>query len=102
MVYIMTTQGERIKKIRQALKLSQEEFGRNLGVSKQYVSNLEANRNFLNNEKLVSLLVDYNVNINYILAGIGNEFIAPQYEDVKDEILEEVDKLLVKYGVKSK
>lgn len=96
----MTTQGARIRNIRQELKLSQEEFGRKIGVSKQYVSNLEADRNVLNNEKLVLLLVDLKVNVNYILAGVGNKFLSPQFEDAKEEILKEVDQILVKYGVK--
>lgn len=71
----MTTQGKRLKKIRLALGLSGEDFGKKIGVSKQYISNLEADRNILNNEKLVSLLVDFNVNLNYLIAGKGEMFI---------------------------
>ena len=71
----MTTQGKRLKKIRLALGLSGEDFGKKIGVSKQYISNLEADRNILNNEKLVSLLVDFNVNLNYLIAGKGEIFI---------------------------
>lgn len=95
----MSTQGDRLKKIRQALNLSQEELGKSISVSKQYISNLEASRNLLNNEKLVSLLVDYNVNINYLLAGIGNMFNPPKYEDVKDDILAEVERMLKNRGL---
>ena len=95
----MTTQGERIKEIRTALKLSQQEFGKIINVSKQYVSNLESNRNILNNEKLVSLLVDLNVNINYILAGIGQPFNPSKFEDVRSEILSEVEKMLKEKGI---
>lgn len=97
----MTTQGQRIKKIRQALGLSQEQFGVIFDIKKQFVSSLEKDKTFLNNDKLVKLLVDFNVNINYLLAGKGNMFNAPQYEDVKGEILKEVDEILVKYGVKN-
>lgn len=71
----MPTQGARIKKIRTALSLSQEAFGGLLGVSKQYISNLEANRNVLNNEKLVMLSVDYDVNLNYLFNGFGEIFL---------------------------
>ena len=95
----MTTQGKRLKKIRLALNLSGEEFGKRIGVSKQYVSNLEADRNVLNNEKLVSLLVDFNVNLNYLIAGQGEMFNAPKFEDVRGEILNEVDKLLKARGL---
>lgn len=71
----MSTQGQRLKKIRQSLGLSQEEFGKKIGVSKQYVSNLEADRNILNNEKLVSLLVDFCVSSDFILSGKGLMFL---------------------------
>ena len=95
----MTTQGSRLKEIRLSLKLSQEEFGRKINVSKQYVSNLEANRNVLNNEKLVSLLLDFNVNLNFLIGGIGQPFNPPQYEDVKDEILKQVETMLKNRGL---
>jgi len=46
-----------------------------LGISKQFYSNIETDRTLLNNEKLVLLLQYYNVNINYLLLGMGNMFI---------------------------
>jgi len=95
----MSTQGIRLKKIRQELNLSQEQFGIKIGVSKQYVSNLEADRNVLNNEKLVSLLVDFNVNLNYLIGGVGQPFIAPQFEQVQPELAVEVRKILREEGL---
>ena len=71
----METQGERIKNIRLELRLSQDKFGEGLGITKQYVSNIEKGNALLANEKLKSLLVNYNVNINYILAGKGDAFL---------------------------
>ena len=77
----MSTQGSRLTKIRQTLGLSQEEFGAIFDIKKQFVSNIEKDRVVLNNEKLVKLLVDYNVNINYLLAGIGEMFIGQDKTD---------------------
>ena len=54
--------------------MSQELFGEKLDVSKQYISNLESDRNLLNNEKLVLLLVDFNVNLNWLIGGKGEMF----------------------------
>jgi transcriptional regulator with XRE-family HTH domain len=93
------TQGQRLKKIRKMLELSQDTLGAKLNVSKQYISNLEADRNLLNNEKLVSLLIDFNVNLNYLLGGIGEPFNPAQFEDVKDEILKEVEEMLKRRGI---
>ena len=96
----METQGQRIKKIRQELKLSQDDFGKIFGISKQFVYLLEQDKTFLNNDKLVKLLLDYNVNMNYLLAGIGNMFIADEDKDNFKEVLDEVNQILIKYGIK--
>ena len=77
----MTTQGQRLKKIRQALNLTQEQMGESLGISKQFYSNIETNRTLLNNEKLVLLLKDYDVNLNYLLAGLLPMFNSNKNED---------------------
>ncbi len=69
------TQGQRLKEVRLALGLSQEDFGVILNIPKQMVSALENNKLKLNNDKLVKLLSDYNVNINYILCAKGKAFL---------------------------
>lgn len=95
----METQGQRIKKIRQELNLSQEEFGKIFDIGKQFISLLEKDKTQLNNDKLVKLLFDYNVNINYLLGGIGSMFNPPKFEDVKEEILTEVNRMLKERGL---
>lgn len=95
----METQGQRIKKIRQALDLSQEEFGKIFDISKQYISLLEKDQTQLNNDKLVKLLFDYNVNLNYVIGGVGSMFIPQKFEDVKTEILSEVNRMLQERGL---
>lgn len=71
----MTTIGKRIKKIRQELNLSQSEFGKPFNCSKAYISSIERDLVPINADKLTSLLLIYNININYILADIGDMFI---------------------------
>lgn len=68
------TQGERLREIRTALNLSQEEFGKVFNTSKQYISKLENNLVLLNNEKMVILATLYNINVNYLLTGKGSIF----------------------------
>ena len=80
----METQGERIKKIRLQLNLQQDKFGEGIGVTKQCISNIERDIGFLSSDKLTNLLLNYNVNINYLLAGIGEMFLNPyQLDEVK-------------------
>ena len=70
----MTTQGKRLKNIRQALNLTQTQLGEKLGISKQFYSNIETDRTLLNNDKLVLLFKYFNVNLNYLLCGAGSMF----------------------------
>lgn len=92
----METQGMRIKKIRQALGLSQDKFGEIFDIKKQFVSLLEKDKTSLNNDKLVKLLFDYNVNINYLLGGIGEMFNAPKYEQIEGSLTQVVEDILRK------
>ncbi len=94
----MTTQGKRLKNIRVSLNLTQEQFGAKLGISKQFYSNIETDRTMLNNEKLVLLFNDYNVNLNYLIGGIGKMFnLENNLPD--DELTLKVRKILKKEGI---
>ncbi len=99
----METQGQRIKKIRQALNLSQEDFGKIIDTMKQNVSRLENDKMVLNNDKLIKLAVEYKVSPNYILLGIGEMFLyknaASEYENIKKDILSEVKIMLVNHNL---
>ena len=70
----MSTQGKRLKEIRQHLKLTQGELGEHLNMSKQYFSKAETDKIVLNNKQLSVLCSEYQVNINYLLTGNGNMF----------------------------
>ena len=74
----MTTQGKRLQKIRKSLNITQEALGEILEVSKQVISNIEADRVLLNNDKLVSLGKNFNVNTDYLLLGRGGMFFDTQ------------------------
>ena len=93
----MSTQGKRLKNIRNALELTQEQLGAALGISKQFYSNIETDRTLLNNEKLVLLLKDYNVNMNYLLGGILPMF--NDKSDSLDDFEQKVKKVLIKEGL---
>ena len=47
------------------------------------------------------LLIDYNININYLLSGIGETFIHRKDADLnlKSSIMQEVEKFLEKRGI---
>ena len=98
----MKTQGERLKALRKELRLTQDGLGDFFDVSKQVVSNIEADRILLNNEKLVSLCENFNVNISWLLCGIGEMFnSAPENisSNFKDEIKKTVEEYLKARGI---
>ncbi len=71
----MQTFGEKLKEIRIYLRLSQQDFGIKIGLSKQGVSKVENNQSFMSKEVLNRLIVDLNVNLNWLIADIGEMFI---------------------------
>ena len=86
MEYILVTQGERLKQLRNSLNLTQTELGSKLNMSKQYFSKAETDTIVLNNKQLVALCVDYNVNISWLLCGKGTMFNVPKEETKEEEM----------------
>ena len=95
----MTSQGNRLKKSRNSLKLSQEEFGKQIGLTRAAIAAVEADNNKFSQDVLCKLIITFDVNINYLLVGKGNMFNAPEFEQVKDELALEVRKILREEGL---
>jgi transcriptional regulator with XRE-family HTH domain len=95
----MKTTGARLKAIRLSLGLSQEDIAELLETSKSYISLVETDKSKLSVENLIKLLLNYGINLNYLLAGIGQPILASQYEDVRTEILAEVERMLKEKGL---
>lgn len=95
----MSSPGSRFKEIRLAIGLSQEEFGEKIKLSKSGVSAVENDKTFVSFEILRTLFIDCNVNLNYLVAGAGSLFNPPKYEDVKEDILKEVEQMLKDRGL---
>lgn len=66
---------ERIKKIRKSLNLSQEEFGKRLGVSRGVVVNIELNRAEIKPLFIEHLCSVFNVNEEWLFSGYGEMFV---------------------------
>lgn len=79
------TQGERIKESRKALKLTLEEFGSKVGVTKQTISRIENGVNNLTDQMAVSICRTYNVNYDWLMNGEGEMFT-----DIPQTVLDEL------------
>ena len=92
----MDTIGTRIKLVREAVGISQSQMGKLLGCGKSFISAIENDKSKLTIEQLVNLIVNYNVNSNYILVGQGEMFNPPKFEDVQNEFVQKVELVLKK------
>ena len=93
--------GLRIKKVRQLLNKSQQELADELNITKQAISNIETGKSCAGLNLLSKLLIDYGVNLNYIIGGIGNIFLQDENtaNSLKQSILNEVEKMLTERGI---
>lgn len=88
---------ERIKQIRKYNKLSQENFGKNLGVSRDVISNIEQGRVEPKDLIIEHICNIYSINKDWLLYGTGQmlketvsnmiETLAKEYNLSADEIL---------------
>lgn len=81
------TQGERVREIRNALKLSLEVFGEKLGVTRAAMSNIERGQRSLTEQMTRAICREYNVNYDYLVNGEGEMF-----DTLPQTILEELCK----------
>ena len=63
--------GERVKELRKDKKLSQGKFGANLGLSRSHICNIEKGTRSLNKQTILQICSVYNINRQWLLAGIG-------------------------------
>ncbi len=96
----MSTQGDRLKKIRKFLNLSQEEFGKKIGLTRGAIAAVEADGNKFSQEVLYKLIEIFNINVNYLLAGKGEPFILSDNNNINAEFLNEIKNILCQYEIK--
>lgn len=70
----MLKQGARLKKIRQALNLSQEALAESLNLSRAGIAAVEADKNKFSQDVLYKLVENFDINLNFLVYGIGNMF----------------------------
>ena len=72
---------ERLKKLRKALDLTQQEFADRIGVKRNSFANYETGRNTPIDAIIISLCKEFNVNENWLRTGEGDMFIELSYSD---------------------
>jgi len=80
----MNTFKERLKRIREHLKLTQKDMSSIMGVSLKVYQRYEKGEQKPSYEKLIPLINTFNVNINWLLTGKGEMFI--KQEKTKEDL----------------
>ncbi len=75
------TQGNRVKKLRKELGLTQEEFGEKLGLKKNSISQIENGVNSLTEQLSLSICREFRVSQEWLRTGKGRMFITIPGED---------------------
>ena len=92
---------QKIKELRLLKNLTQSSFGEKIGLTKQAISNVENALSRPSIEFLVKLVIEFHVNLNWLLAGIGEPFI--QINDIpeklRNNIIEGIKEVLKNNGI---
>lgn len=74
---------QRIKEVRRSLGLSQEEFGRRLGITKSAVSRIESSSNGASGQTVKSICREFNIDYGWLTTGQGEMFIENTEQIIK-------------------
>ena len=90
---------ERLKILRESLKLSQEEFGNRIGSKRNTIANYELGRRNPSNTVVLAICREFHVNYYWLTEGKG-EMLVGTPQSVVDEIaedynLDELDKKII-------
>ncbi len=79
---------QRIKQLREYLKLSQEKFGEMIGLSQRAISGLEQGKN-VSDRNIKDICRVFNVNPDWLRDGVGEMFSPPKETDWLTQLIEE-------------
>ncbi len=71
---------ERVKQLRTTLDLTQEEFGKKLGVTRSAISYIESGRSNLTDRMIFLICSEFNVSEDWLRHGTGEPFDIPDDE----------------------
>lgn len=91
--------GQKLNQIRKNLNLSQEEMALKTDTSYRAYTSYERGDRKPSFEFLEKLALNFEVNLNWLIANSGDPFLKNNSMSFKDEIMNDVRKMLIKEGV---
>lgn len=86
---------EQIKKLRQKLKLSQEAFGKCLGITGAAVSRLESGNRNPSEQIVLAICREFHVREQWLREGDGDMFMSESSVDLNDPTLDDMDRQII-------
>lgn len=83
------TQGERIRELRKTLKMTMEQFGEKIGVTKSTISNIENGNRSATEHMVKSICREFNVDYIWLTTGEGEMFL-----ESDDDFIERIDRIM--------
>ncbi|MCP4154894.1 MAG: helix-turn-helix transcriptional regulator [bacterium] len=77
--------GQGLKQIRTDMGLNQKNFAALLGISKSFVSEIEAGNKYPNLDLLTTLALKHNINTTFLITGKGSPYIRPGQDGYSPE-----------------
>jgi transcriptional regulator with XRE-family HTH domain len=94
--------GDRLKELREDYKITQEELGKLLNVSKQAISQYERGENEPSFESLVKLADKFDVSLDYLLGRTRNKINLCLKDKSMQSLVLDIAKLLDNYEIHRK
>ncbi len=90
---------ERLRKVREIIGISQEEFGKRIGAARNTIANYELGRRVPSNTTIMAICNEFNLSYLWLTEGIGDIFTTTP-ESVVEELaedykLDEMDKKII-------
>lgn len=91
--------GQKLNQIRKSLNLSQEEMALKTDTSYRAYTSYERGDRKPSFEFLKKLALNFEVNLNWLIANSGNPFLKDSSTSFKEEIMNDVKNMLIKEGI---
>lgn len=94
----MATTGDRIKEIREAKKMTQEQLAKDAGISKGFLSDVESNNKNISSQALLRIANVLGASVDYLLRGELKEFVDNKPITIPPNLSKTAEKLELSYS----
>lgn len=93
---------DRFIEIRKKIFKTQANLAKVLQVSTQMISNIEQGKNKLSYDLLYILINDYNINLNWLIAGQGNMLLSDDEKVNSNELIQQLQEKINQLEIENK